>query len=91
MWINLTKEQIDIIRGALLASADKRGDRQNISDELARQVFARAAQDEAWIDRASDQYADEGVIEIDENAVVSESDDGGAYVMAWVYAEKEVE
>lgn len=27
----------------------------------------------------------EGALEVDDNAVVSESEDGGAYVMAWVW------
>lgn len=36
---------------------------------------------------AKDRYHDEGTIEVDDNATVSQSDDG-AYVQAWVWAPK---
>src|ERR1700712_713551 len=38
-----------------------------------------------YIEAAKNQYGSEGECEIDELSVVSESDDGGAYVMAWVW------
>lgn len=34
---------------------------------------------------AREEYAEEGTIEIDDNAVVSFGDDDGAYVAAWVW------
>jgi len=34
---------------------------------------------------ARDEYHREGECEIDDNAVVSEGDDNGAYVSAWVW------
>lgn len=34
------------------------------------------------------QYAEEGRIEIDDNAIVSLGTDPGAYVMAWVWVDK---
>jgi len=34
---------------------------------------------------AKRQYEEDGQIEIDDDAIVSMSDDGGAYVQAWVY------
>lgn len=36
-------------------------------------------------DMASDLYAKDGVLEIDDEALVSESNDNGAYVQAWVW------
>ena len=87
MWINLDKKQIEQIKGAL--DADEMNlEADKLIAELDRQIAARDAQNEAWIDRAIDEYAKDGEIEIDGDAVVSESDDGGAYVMAWVFAEK---
>ena len=35
--------------------------------------------------QARDQWTDEGQVEVDRNAIVSEGDDAGAYVMAWVW------
>lgn len=52
--------------------------RERVSDE----------EDEAtqvYISTARARYHREGEVEIDDNAVVSESDDGGAYVAAWVW------
>ncbi len=37
---------------------------------------------------ARDQYQDEGSVEIDDNAIISDSDEG-AYVMAWVWVDKD--
>ena len=34
---------------------------------------------------AREEYVREGEIEVDDNAVVSEGDDNGAYVQAWVW------
>lgn len=42
---------------------------------------------QTYIGAAKDEYQDEGRIEIDDNAIISKSEDGGAYVMAWVWVE----
>lgn len=44
--------------------------------------------DAGWIAMASELYADEGSIEVDEGSILSESDEG-AYVMAWVWVSNE--
>lgn len=41
--------------------------------------------DEEYRELARQQYASEGEIEIDDEAVVSRGDDPGAYVQAWVW------
>jgi hypothetical protein len=41
--------------------------------------------DEEYIAIARTEYQRDGEIEIDEGATVSRSDDGGAYVQAWVW------
>jgi len=40
-------------------------------------------------DAAWEMYVHEGEIEIDDNAIVSMNEEGGAYVMAWVYVSGE--
>lgn len=40
---------------------------------------------EAYRHAADERWAREGEIEVDESAVVSEGDDNGAYVQAWVW------
>lgn len=34
---------------------------------------------------AREQWSEEGTLEIDDNAVISDGDDNGAYVQAWVW------
>lgn len=81
-------------------SGDDPGDDAEALDNLirqAREVRAAAKPDPGdarWIERAREQYGEEGSVEIDDGAVVSISDavgggDGGAYVAAWVYVEAE--
>ena len=43
--------------------------------------------DSAIRSMAKDEHASDGYIEIDENAIVSEGDDNGAYVAAWVWVD----
>lgn len=38
-----------------------------------------------WIRLAREEWQEDGSIEIDDDAVVSISSDGGAYVQAWVW------
>jgi hypothetical protein len=37
------------------------------------------------IELAREQWASDGEIEIDDNAIISEGEDPGAYVQAWVW------
>lgn len=37
------------------------------------------------VEMAKSEHEDEGTIEVDDNAIVSEGDDNGAYVEAWVW------
>jgi hypothetical protein len=59
----------------------------------ATNVFAERQQAEEphlshYVSAARDRYVDEGVIEIDDHPVVSNSEDG-AYVAAWVWVDRE--
>lgn len=42
---------------------------------------------EAYRKAAKELHLSEGTLEIDSNAIVSQSDDGGAYVQAWVWVD----
>lgn len=44
--------------------------------------------DEAFREAATSEYAEEGRIEIDSNAVMSYGEDDGAYVAAWVWVDR---
>ncbi len=43
--------------------------------------------EKAIIGLAKKRYEDEGTLEIDSSAAVSEGDDNGAYVQAWVWVD----
>lgn len=47
--------------------------------------FQGSAEAEHYRQQATEQWAKDGEIEIDQNAVVSKGDDPGAYVQAWVW------
>lgn len=41
--------------------------------------------EKAYVEAAKRIHTDEGTVEVDDNAIVSISEDGGAYVSAWVW------
>ena len=55
--------------------------------EPSKPVQAENPIDDDYVARARKQYERDGEIEIDEGATVSHSDDGGAYVAAWVWVD----
>lgn len=64
--------------------------------QLAADASAKQAQLRDFVGLANDQYAEEGQIEIDDNALVSifeggDSKPAGAYVQAWVFVRTEPE
>ena len=67
---------------ALTRAADAWEDRADPAAAEAKEHYRKAA---------SDQYARDGEIEIDAGAVVSQGDDPGAYVAAWVWVYDETE
>lgn len=82
-WISFSNEEIDTLIKIL--SRDERGSQliQRINeathpDTKCPEYRARAAEL---------SFVSDGTCEIDSEAVVSHSDDNGAYVMAWVWVE----
>ncbi|WP_169833234.1 hypothetical protein [Sphingomonas panacis] len=92
MWINLDVPQLEALKRILahaeIGSAERRADTGLIRQRIAH--YEGGAQRElTYIAAARDlPFARAGECEIDDDAVVSASDDG-AYVMAWVWVTRE--
>ena len=85
MLIDISDEDIEYLKGLnfindgfqnLLLCRLSSSVKEAISDKAAGNVYLVAAQE---------NYAQEGSLEFDDNAVVSISEDGGAYVMGWLW------
>lgn len=62
----------------------------SFSDALNAFAERRSDDEQSYVQAAREKVANqEGSLEVDDNAVVSESDDGGAYVMGWVWVDAE--
>lgn len=85
MWINLTDDE----RG-VLASCLQRAGIAGSDDLIERLKASPDPSDADFISAASEkhEFGSDGDVDIDENAVVSRSDDG-AYVMAWLWVSNE--
>lgn len=87
MWINLSKDQLQLIHAALgrVSVPEAISAREEI-DRAVKASFNPA--NAAWVAKAKDMHQDEGTLELDEqgddSSLVSYSDEG-AYVMAWVW------
>lgn len=68
---------------------------RQLFDDLVRSINILLEADEKTIDRyverAGDLYHRDGEIEIDDDAMLSLSKDGGEYVSAWVWVPDDVE
>ncbi len=86
MHLLLTKEQIETIQHALNLQSPFHADLQAT---IQTQLNDFDAEDRAEIiDEARASYAEEGSVEIDDDAILSRSEEG-AYVQAWVWVGKE--
>lgn len=87
MWIHLEDEKLHAIAGALECF------HASNTDKLAAEIRNKLmeAQEEetlrvAFVDAAG-KHGSDGDLEFDDNAAISLSDDGGAYVMGWKWVE----
>jgi len=81
MWINLADTFIQDVIVALQEAS-----KQQLADQLQRdrdQFSNRDETEQAYLNVARKMYGSDGDLEFDDGAVVSLSDDPGAYVMAW--------
>lgn len=77
-YICITKDEAAAIKKAAANNPDLKS--------VVKKINSR--NDKAVIERAREIYAEEGAVEIDNNAVVSKSKDG-AYVMGWLWVDKQ--
>jgi hypothetical protein len=77
-YLHLSAEQ-----AAALAAATKD---EELREKLTKLTAERPTAEQDFVAQAREQYQKDG--EIDDNAIVSERDDG-AYVMAWVWLDSE--
>ena len=77
----------DAIKGkpGLVLDEDLKAAISKLSEALTNFRRGRTEQEQKYFDRAKTVWQKEGEVEIDDNAVVSVSDDDGAYVEAWVW------
>lgn len=80
---SVAEEKLDVRK--LLRQAIEAG----LTPGMALEVFAenRCSEDLAYLEAARRNHEREGELEFDDNAVVSISDDRGAYVMSWTWVE----
>jgi len=84
MWIDLSKEQLQLIHASLGALTIQEA--LQIRSMIESTINASDGRDDAWREKAKELYQVDGEVEIDPGAVVSHSNHG-AYVGAWVWVE----
>lgn len=77
MWVQLSPEHVERARAALATIHPDIAERLHHYQELEKDPLT------ALFRAASVDDGDDGTLEFDDDAVVSISDDGGAYVMSW--------
>lgn len=80
---DLLKKGVELVR----ANAST----QQLSDwaDKAQECLEDGAPDPRYIEAAINEYAEDGRIEIDDDALISHGDDQGAYVQAWVWVDND--
>jgi hypothetical protein len=91
MFIQLTKEQLQLIRTTISVSLPHLTDAKIIVQDIdARLAEAFDPENDQWIQRAREIHQEDGVCEIDDqsdgSAMISHSDEG-AYVLAWAWVD----
>jgi hypothetical protein len=82
MWINLNEAEIELVKIAL---KDKGAPFERIIDDIERSVDTQKGPEAAKYREMASELSKDGVLEIDDGAIVSMGDDPGAYVMAWLW------
>jgi hypothetical protein len=81
MWINLSKEEVERIAIVLQGTGKDLALADRLQADMAERLDPENA---AFADAAAAEYGSDD-IEIEGDGPVSRADDGGAWVMAWVY------
>jgi hypothetical protein len=89
MHLLLTEQQIETIRDVLLSNRSWHPVYGDIASTIMTQLNDFKSDDRAKIvAEAKAEYSEDGRIEIDDNAILSRSEEG-AYVQAWVWVGNE--
>lgn len=92
-WLHLTAEEIELVEMLARAEGERplghRPDRIAALIKTLEEACDLPPNAEGWVQAARDRHQDDGEVEVDDLAVISLSEDGGAYVMAWVWVDDE--
>lgn len=92
MYLNLEAEEMALLVASLslltIEPAKTLSAKLQEKIDLSLNQFSKDV-DAAYIAAAKGRHGDDGVCEIDDNAIVSIGDDPGAYVMAWVWVDQD--
>ena len=87
MWVNLSKEDIELVIKTLRRRGRDDGDGiQALADNIQTKLDEEKENAEVYAkyrNAAHECFGDEGCLEFDDGAIVSIGDDDGAYVMGW--------
>ena len=91
----MTPELLELLQSDIYTDAPEYAERVAkvkalVAKEISNQRKQESKTCNQFRDMAKSKWTDEGQIEIDDGAIVSISDDGGAYVAAWVWIDGEV-
>jgi hypothetical protein len=83
MYLSFTDQDVETALQALMIAAPTNPGALELIEKI-NQHKNKNKYDDQFIDAANEQYAEDGSIEIYQDTIVSQENDG-AYVMAWVY------
>ncbi len=88
MYLALSDKEARCVANGLLRVLDGKGAMIDGIRQRIHEHFNPQPSEEAYREAAqSHPLVSEGTLEVDDSAIVSEGDDGGAYVMAWLWVE----
>lgn len=90
MWINLDKDELELIAAHARSGMGRKG--KAIADKIDEEIkSAFDPRNSEWVEKAKSCHQDEGQVEVDEqadgSAKVSDNGENGAYVLAWVFVD----
>lgn len=89
MWINLPKDQVERFAKWVETYGSGPEDASLVKEMREKVESAFDPMNGHYVESAKERYQRDGEVEVDEqsdnSALVSFSDDGGAYVLAWVW------
>jgi len=92
MWLNLEAKDLEAVCSLLRGKAPMHfADQEALAGRIEAAVknMTVGKVEQAYVEAAKEFEHKDGECEIDSDAVVSLSDDAGAYVMAWVWVDED--